>query len=282
MLNSCSQFRNEERGSLNKKRSEAAVIDRSGQFHDLMDEHWKYEGRELESMWVAKNYRRWILSRLDPFLGQRIVEVGAGNGSFSELLLGRRPLSLTAIEPSANMYPLLAKKLERIDPDHTVRLIQSTLAKSALQYPEIGETDSIVYINVLEHVEDDQAELHTAYSMLASGGRVLVFVPAHEWLMSRFDRKLGHFRRYTRESLTSKFKRAGFTIRFSAYFDVLGIFPWWLKYRILQSEEMEASLVRAFDRCGVPLSRAFDLITNFRIGKNVIVVGEKRIETKKS
>jgi 2-polyprenyl-3-methyl-5-hydroxy-6-metoxy-1,4-benzoquinol methylase len=278
MLNSCSQFRNEERGSLNKKRSEAVVIDRTGQFHNLMDEHWKYEGRELESMWVAKNYRRWILSRLDPFLGQRIVEVGAGDGSFSELLLERKPQSLTAIEPSANMYPLLVKKLERIDPGHTVRAIQSTLVNTALQYPGVGGADSIVYINVLEHVEDDQAELHTAHSMLASGGRVLVFVPAHEWLMSRFDRKLGHFRRYTRESLSAKFKGAGFTIRFSAYFDVLGIFPWWLKYRILQSDEMEASLVRAFDRCGVPLSRAFDLITNFRIGKNVIVVGEKSTE----
>jgi 2-polyprenyl-3-methyl-5-hydroxy-6-metoxy-1,4-benzoquinol methylase len=267
---------------LNKRRSEAALVDRSGQFHRLMDEHWKYEGRELESMWVARNYRRWILRRLNPFLGQRIVEVGAGDGSFSELLLERKPQSLTSIEPSANMYPLLVKKLARIDPGHTVRAIQSTLMDTALQYPEIGDTDSIVYINVLEHVEDDQSELRTAHSMLASGGRVLVFVPAHEWLMSRFDRKLGHFRRYTRESLMAKFKRAGFTIRFSAYFDVLGIFPWWLKYRILQSEEMEASLVRAFDRCGVPLSRAFDLITNFRIGKNVIVVGEKSPEAASS
>jgi SAM-dependent methyltransferase len=264
---------------LNKKRSEAALIDRPGQFRNLIDEHWKYEGRELESMWVAKNYRRWILSRLDPFLGQRIVEVGAGDGSFSELLLERKPRSMTAIEPSANMYPLLVKKLERIDPSHNVRTIQSTLENASLQYPQIANPDSIVYINVLEHVEDDQAELHTAHSMLASGGRVLVFVPAHEWLMSRFDRKLGHYRRYTRESLTAKFKRAGFTIRFSAYFDLLGIFPWWLKYRVFQSEEMETSLVRAFDRCGVPLSRAFDLITNFRIGKNVIVVGEKSTDT---
>lgn len=264
---------------MNKKRSEAALIDRPGQFRNLIDEHWKYEGRELESMWVAKNYRRWILSRLDPFLGQRIVEVGAGDGSFSELLLERKPRSMTAIEPSANMYPLLVKKLERIDPSHNVRTIQSTLENASLQYPQIANPDSIVYINVLEHVEDDQAELHTAHSMLASGGRVLVFVPAHEWLMSRFDRKLGHYRRYTRESLTAKFKRAGFTIRFSAYFDLLGIFPWWLKYRVFQSEEMETSLVRAFDRCGVPLSRAFDLITNFRIGKNVIVVGEKSTDT---
>ncbi len=232
-------------------------------------------------MWVAKNYRRWILGRLAPFLGQRIVEVGAGDGSFSELLLERKPQSLIALEPSANMYPLLTKKIEQIDPDHIVRAIQSTLADAATWHSEAEGPDSIVYINVLEHVEDDQTELRMAHSVLASGGRLLVFVPAHEWLMSRFDRKLGHFRRYTRESLTEKFKAAGFTIRFSAYFDLLGILPWWLKYRILQSDQMETSLVRAFDRCGVPLSRAFDSITNFRIGKNVIIVGEKRAETQK-
>jgi 2-polyprenyl-3-methyl-5-hydroxy-6-metoxy-1,4-benzoquinol methylase len=260
---------------LSKKRIDSALIDSPGQFSNLLDEQWKYEGRELESMWVAKNYRRWILRRLNPFIGQHIVEVGAGDGSFSELLLERKPQSLISIEPSANMYPLLMKKLQQVDPGGRVQGVQSTLVNAALQHPEIGEPDSIIYINVLEHIEDDQAELHTAHAMLATGGRVLVFVPAHEWLMSRFDRKLGHYRRYTRESLTTKFKNAGFTIRFSAYFDLLGIFPWWLKYRVLHSEEMETSLVRAFDRCGVPLSRAFDLITNFRIGKNVIVVGEK-------
>lgn len=260
---------------MSKKRIDSALIDSPGQYSNLLDEHWKYEGRELESMWVAKNYRRWILRRLDSFIGQRIVEVGAGDGSFSELLLERKPQSLTSIEPSANMFPLLIKKLQQIDPDRSVQAIQSTLVNAALQYPEIGEPDSIVYINVLEHIEDDQSELHTANAMLASGGRVLVFVPAHEWLMSRFDRKLGHYRRYSRESLTAKFKSAGFRICFSAYFDMLGIFPWWLKYRILQSEEMEVSLVRAFDSFGVPLSRAFDSITNFRIGKNVIVIGEK-------
>jgi SAM-dependent methyltransferase len=232
-------------------------------------------------MWVARNYRRWILGRLHPFLGQRIVEVGAGDGSFSELFLERKPKSLIALEPSANMYPLLVRKLEGIDPAHTARAMQCTLANAASRHSEMERPDSIVYINVLEHVEDDQMELNIAHSVLAAGGRILVFVPAHEWLMSRFDRKLGHFRRYTRESLTSKFIAAGFTIRFSAYFDLLGIVPWWLKYRILQSEEMETSLVRAFDRCGVPLSRAFDAITNFRIGKNVIVVGEKHVETKK-
>jgi hypothetical protein len=59
------------------------------------------------------------------------------------------------------------------------------------------------------------------------------------------------------------------------------MFPWWLKYRVLRSEEMETSLVRAFDRCGVPLSRAFDSLTNFRFGKNVIVVGEKSTEVQK-
>jgi len=192
---------------------------------------------------------------------------------FALAIAGRTAKDRPAPPPSLLRPTYYHENQRRVDRHRDLAGVGALRPGRSLGAPE--RPDSIVYINVLEHVEDDQAELHIAHSKLASGGRILVFVPAHEWLMSRFDRRLGHYRRYTRESLTKKFEKSGFAIRFSAYFDVLGIFPWWLKYRVLQSEEMETSLVRAFDSFGVPLSRAFDSLTNFRIGKNVIVVGEK-------
>jgi phospholipid N-methyltransferase len=239
-----------------------------------MHNDWSYPGRELESMAVAANYRRWILGKLAPFLGQRIVEVGAGTGSFSELLLERKPQSLVALEPSSNLYPLLAEKISRMDFPILIQAMQCTLSHAATQLTGT-EPDSILYINVLEHVEDDVEELRVAHSTLASGGRVLVFAPAHQWLMGRFDHKVGHFRRYTRSSLISTVEGAGFTIRFSAYFDLLGVVTWWLKYRVFKSHQMEAGLVSLYDRWGVPLSRILDSITNGQMGKNVIVIGEK-------
>jgi len=241
-----------------------------------MDKDWSYPGRELESMAIAANYRRWILAKLGPFLGQRIVEVGAGTGSFSELLLERKPQSLLALEPSSNLYPLLWQKLSRMNFPIHIEAMQSTLSHAVPQLAGSAEPDSILYINVLEHVEDDLEELRVAHSMLASSGRVLVFVPAHQWLMGPFDHKVGHFRRYTRSSLITTVEGAGFTIRFSAYFDLLGILMWWLKYRVFKSDQMEAGLVSLYDRWGVPLSRILDSITNSQMGKNVIVIGEKR------
>src|SRR6185503_16638370 len=79
-----------------------------------MKEQWTYPGRELESMAFAVNYHRWILDIFRPYLGKRIVEVGAGSGSFSELLLETKPEQLDSIEPSSNMYPLLADHLRHL------------------------------------------------------------------------------------------------------------------------------------------------------------------------
>jgi len=245
-----------------------------------MSDERSYPGRELNSMGFAVNYHRWILELLDPYIGTRIVEVGAGTGSLSSLLLDRDIESLTALEPSANMYPLLAARIEGIDSRSVVKTMQKTLADASSSLAETEPPDSILYINVLEHIEDDAAELRTAYRLLAPGGRALVFVPAHEWLTGRIDRQLGHYRRYNRKTLIAKFEAAGFAVCFSAYFDLLGILPWWLRYRVLQSDRMEPAGVRIYDRWGVPISRALDAISNRRMGKNIIVVGERPASSK--
>src|SRR5882672_2759415 len=101
-----------------------------------------YAGRELESMAFAVNYHRWILERLTPFLGKRIVEVGAGVGSFSELLLETRPESLTALEPSPNMYAALVHYLAAHDKAGVSQAQQCTLAEMKFS----AQPDSIVYV----------------------------------------------------------------------------------------------------------------------------------------
>src|SRR5579863_7545611 len=92
---------------------------------------WTYKGPELESMAFAMNYRQWIFDAFRPFLGKRIVEVGAGSGSFSELLMAIGPESLDTIEPSANLYPLLAERLREIDPRHIGHAHRGTLTDAA-------------------------------------------------------------------------------------------------------------------------------------------------------
>jgi len=226
-------------------------------------------------MSFAINYHRWILDIFRPFLGKRIVEVGAGSGSFSELILETRPQSLDSIEPSSNMYPLLAEHLQAIDSNHIAHAYQGTLIENVESIRTAGAPDSIIYVNVLEHIEDDARELAAMNSLLRPGGHALIFVPAMSWLMGSMDRQLGHFRRYTTSDLPDKCRNAGFKIRLCSYFDLLGIVPWWVKYCLLHSSTMEPSAVRFYDRYVVPFSRSFEGVIGHPIGKNVILVAEK-------
>jgi SAM-dependent methyltransferase len=240
-----------------------------------MAEALAYAGRDLESMSLARNYHRWILDLFAPHLGRRVVEVGAGTGSFSELLLAREPESLTLVEPSEGMHRLLVEHVGRIPTRARVRIHNDTFARVARRMTEEERPDSVIYVNVLEHVEDDEAELRLVAGALAPGGRALIFVPAFQWLYGSFDRQVGHRRRYTRGGLAAKCERAGFRVVKSAYFDAAGVLPWWLKYRVLRSEKMEPAAVRFYDSFCVPLLRRVEALIPPPVGKNVLLVAEK-------
>ena len=240
-----------------------------------MDQRWRYAGLELESMAFAVNYRGWILDTFRPFLGKRIVEVGAGLGTFSQLLLETKPEWLHAIEPSAHLYAQLAERFPVVASNGIGRVHQGTLGETAEHIRKSGTPDSLVYVNVLEHIEDDASELRMTHSLLQPGGHILIFAPAHPWLMGSMDHQLGHYRRYTMTELVRKCQAAGFTIRFSSYFDMLGILPWWLKYCLLQSRTMEPHAVRFYDRYAVPVSRFLERAITPPIGRNLIIVGQK-------
>jgi hypothetical protein len=226
----------------------------------------KYTGREIEAMDIAVNYHRWILDAFRPWLGKRIVEVGAGTGAFSELLMGTKPEALTMLEPSGNLYPLLAERMRRGQP------LNVTLREAA---EFIATPDSIIYVNVLEHIENDEEELAAVYSLLSPGGRVFIFAPANSWLMSDMDRLMGHHRRYTRDGLTRMCRSAGFTIRRATYFDFPGIFAWLLKYRLMKSTSMESGLIKLYDGVVVPVTRMMENLISPPIGKSILLIGEK-------
>ena len=234
-----------------------------------------YEGRELEAMSFALNYHRWILKIFEPYLGQRLVEVGAGAGSFSEMLLEREFDSLSLVEPSREQYDLLKRNLTAQRADERVKSYNAVFRQVAETIKTEQRPDSIIYINVLEHIADDAGELRAVHATLAPGGRVFIFVPALRWLYGSFDRLIQHQRRYTKTELESKCEAAGFRVLRSRYFDLAGILPWWVKYCLLKSETMEAGAVRFYDRLVVPLARVAEGFVAPPLGKNIILVAEK-------
>ena len=234
-----------------------------------------YEGRELEAMSFALNYHRWMLEIFAPYLGRRLVEVGAGAGSFSELLLERPFDSLALVEPSRETYALLEQNLAALRADERVKSYNAVFRQAAEALSAAARPDSIIYINVLEHIADDEGELRAVRETLAPGGRVLVFVPALPWLYGSFDRLIQHQRRYAKAELEQKCAAAGFRVLLSRYFDMVGVLPWWVKYRLLKSETMEAGAVRFYDRFVVPVARVAEGLVAPPVGKNIILVAEK-------
>ncbi len=253
------------------------MMDHNSATDELAAAAFSYPGRELEAMAAASNYNRWILGIFKPYLGQHIVEVGAGLGSFSELILEHhRCETLSLVEPSDEMYEGLvahARQMNRVTPINTHH---ATFANAAPLIKSEQVPDAIIYVNVLEHIADDELELNIVRETLADRGRVFVFVPAFSWLYSAFDERVGHIRRYTKPELEDKLGRAGLKIVLSRYFDITGIAPWWVKYCLLRSDGMSPGVVKFYDRFIVPAARGLESRFPPPIGKNVIAVAEKR------
>ena len=246
------------------------------------DDGFAYTGRELEAMSEASNYHRWILGIFAPYLGRHLVEVGAGLGSFSELILRHHACeTLSLVEPSGEMYQQLDARVRRMPASPRVNVYHANFPEAAPLITAGHSLDSVIYVNVLEHIEDDEAELKTIHKALSDRGRVFIFVPALSWLYGPFDERLGHLRRYAKDELEEKLRRAGFQPIVSAYFDVAGVAPWWTKYRLLKSATMQPASVRFYDRYIVPAARRFESVIRPPIGKNVIAVAEKTVKSER-
>ena len=233
----------------------------------------EYNGRDLEAMAHAHHYHRWILDRLAPYLGATVAEVGAGVGNFSRLILETGITRLTAFEPSGKLYPLLKSALSH---DPRAQAIHAFFGPQAPPEP----FDSVLYINVLEHIEHDAAEIAATWSALKPGGHLLIFVPALPWLYGEPDKQIGHYRRYTRPQLIDIAQRAGFSIIDARYFDLAGVVPWYLLF-VLMKRSLSPGSVSIYDRWVVPIMRRLENRIPPPIGKNLLLIAHKPIKPNK-
>ncbi len=202
------------------------------------------EDFEFEALQEAKNYRAALFKEFRKFLRGNVLEVGAGIGQMSEEL-ARMPevKRAVAVEPS----PVFCARHRSRLPGHD--LIEGTVE----QVPAGAEWNAIVSINVLEHIEDDDDELHRYAELLQSAhGTLCLFVPARPEIYSPIDKDFGHFRRYTRPELRHKLVRAGFEIVTLNYFNCVGYFAWWLNFCLLKKRLFETKKMVLFDRVIFP------------------------------
>jgi SAM-dependent methyltransferase len=229
-----------------------------------------YSGSELGAMEEAKRYHAWILSYFRPYVGKRVLEVGSGAGTFAERLRQASPESeLFLFEPAGNLYPALEERFRSQARVHTVRASLDERAAT------LG-VDTIVMVNVLEHIEDDGACLKLASQALAPGGHLLLFVPAVQLIYGTLDRALEHFRRYEKRALAQKLRMVGFRVRRMRYFNLPGVAAWGLYSRLLKRTTVAASDVRFYDRWVVPALSRIEGWVEPPIGQSLLAVAQVR------
>jgi SAM-dependent methyltransferase len=226
----------------------------------------------LEIMQAAPRYNRWQYSRIAPYLGRRICEIGSGIGNMSTLILDSAP-DLLILTDTDSYYR--AALHHQFDGHPNVVVEELTLpAPSAAERFGRFDLDTVVALNVIEHIADDVGALRSIASMLGGDGRAVILVPALPALFGSLDLALGHHRRYTRTSLRVQMQKAGFRVERTFYFNLTGILGWWLNGRVRRVPRIPLAQLRQFDLL-VPFLRTEDLVP-LPIGQSVIAVGTLR------
>ncbi len=230
-----------------------------------------YPSGELDAMAQAHNYYRWILDGWRPLLGRVALEFGAGIGTFSAHLLQEPIERLFLVEPA----PALGARLEtRFRSHDRVRVLSGVLEDFRV---ELGTRaiDSVLSVNVLEHIDNDDATLRAARDILIPGGRLFIFVPAFQFLYGSLDRTFGHVRRYTRGGLLAKVRSLGFDVVSSRYMNLLGTLLWLVAGRVLRQRTLAPGAVALADRMLIPVSSGLERCFRPPFGQNLMVVARK-------
>jgi glycosyltransferase involved in cell wall biosynthesis len=222
----------------------------------------------LQSIRRAKGFNKWMLSTFRRYVGQRVLEAGCGIGNFTELLLDRQ--RLVCVDNDPFYVEMIQRRYGHLENLRVGRFDLTNPDQYQSLQPEC--LDTIICLNVVEHIEPDQEVLQHYFNVLAPGGHVVILVPAHPALYSVCDKILGHFRRYTRRELRAKMERAGFQIVSVREFNRLGVYGWLLN-KMLKKSELNPRQMRLYELL-LPLAKLMDFL-HLGPGLSVVGIGRK-------
>jgi SAM-dependent methyltransferase len=240
-----------------------------------MNETSHYDpGIDLEAMEDLPNYYRAMMRYFHPYLSGEAIEFGAGLGTVASLMAPHLE-RLDLVEPADNLARRLRQKFADTP---KITVIAETLETRTRGLAE-GSHDTVILINVLEHIEDDEDALRDFFRILRPGGHLLLFVPALSCLFSKLDTALGHFRRYHLQDLRRRIEDLGFRTEVARYFDLFGILPWWLINTLGGKTRLDPAMVRLYDSRIVPITGALEYWLKPPLGpplgKNILLVARR-------
>jgi len=224
--------------------------------------------RTLQRMSRLRRYNGWLWKKVSPYIGKRVLEVGAGTGNMTRFLAARDSVVATDINPA-----YLAELRTRFEGLPHVRICPLDLTSNG-PYPELGsDFDTIVCLNVLEHLADDAGALRRMYDLLSPAGHLLLVVPSMPSLYGEIDRSIGHHRRYECHELRRKLEAAGFSVERVAPFNMIGALGWYVNARLLRRRAVPGFQSRINDLL-VPLLRLEDHL-NCPVGLSLLAVARR-------
>jgi SAM-dependent methyltransferase len=236
---------------------------RTGEWDSMSVETFQYIGNELDVFSHARNWKSYWVSVLRPYIVGDVLEVGAGLGV-----------------NTAQIYNPNVRSIHCIEPDEALAAqLRSTVSGKAAITVSVGTIsslparlfDSILYIDVLEHIKDDKSELAGAIRLLRPGGRLIVLSPAHQALYSPFDKAIGHYRRYDRGSLRSCSPPLSRLERMS-YLDCVGLIASTMNKLLLKQSLPTLRQILFWDNYLIPASKALDPWLRYAVGKSIVAV----------
>lgn len=232
-----------------------------------MNDSFQYIGEELDVFALAVNWKKYIRYQISRYLQGDVLEVGAGIGGTTQALCSGEENSWLCLEPDEQLVKQLQQKIDAKAFPLTPEVQIGTLD----DIDEQRRFDAILYIDVLEHIEDDEAEMTHAAKFLKPNGALIILSPAHQFLYTPFDKAIGHYRRYNKAMLRRiepNFLKRSKLI----YLDSVGMLLSLGNRLFLRSSTPTASQVKLWDRVFVRCSRIFDVITGWMIGKSILGV----------
>jgi SAM-dependent methyltransferase len=262
--------------------------DEVGPTGTTMTEPVDKEGHEtLTVISEADNFNRWMFDVVGPWVGGRVLETGSGIGNISSLLLGNFPevwlsdISESYLRILGNRFSPSNKRPRLSTGTLTAGPVPCGILRLDVVDPAFderfghlfGSFDTVVALNVIEHVADDALAVGNCRKLLKNGGRFIMLVPAYQALYNRFDQELGHCRRYTEKGLR-KLLGSCLSVEYTQYFNLAGIAGWFFSGTILRKKIIPSSQMRIFNWF-VPLFRVMDRMVFYRIGLSVLAVAKK-------
>lgn len=227
----------------------------------------------------ARNYYQWIVDVLTPYMGKRLLDIGSGYGSHLEFILPTNLEYVLSIDLSEQFVDQLRDRFKEY-PNYEAMKFDFGLGD--VRTLLVGkEFDTVICLNVLEHIENDLESLKNMHEILQrQNGRLLLQVPAHETLYGNMDALAGHYRRYSRQYLESVLIQAGFQIEQLFFFNSFGALPWFLNARVLRPKTLEMSALNTqlviYDRYFIPILRRIEANVKFPLGQSLMAVARVR------